>query len=289
MAGARVKVVQLGQEYDLEPARGGACSTTEEGSAWLELVPGGSCGIEVEWMSQFSTKPVEVLRTSINVVGNTFETLRAPVHELKLRLVGPGGEPIPGAEVWMGAVEDGRKRRLGSTDELGSVRACQAPSGTYAVEAYWHGKDVSPGTLAVTASREYVLVAKGVGKLFVKALGALGQGLPGSSVEVWKGGEKLSSVVANDQGLSSLLLPYGEYFVRVEHGGLVAMRPVELESPYAAVQIPLGEFTSLFGVGLTPIAFAACCALSAALLLLLAVLFHEYAIWRRKRLPQLFR
>ena len=289
LVGARVRMVHLGKAYDFDPIKDGISSTTEDGSAWLDLVPGGMHDIEVEWMSPFCKKPTVVLRTSVNVRGDTLETLHALVHDIKIKLVDASGNPIAGSRVQMEAAENGRMQNIGTTDDLGQVQVNQVPSGTYIVKAYWHGEDISPDALVVTASREYVLAAKNVGNLVIQALGAMGQGLPSSNVEIWKGGERVLSGITNSQGFSSFLLPYGEYVVKVTHGGLEATSLVELESSSEVLQLNLGEFIVLFGVGLKPITAATFGILSIALFLLLAIMVHEYVIWRRGRLYQPFR
>jgi len=77
--------------------------------------------------------------------------------------------------------------------------------------------------------------------------------------------------------------------VKVTHGGLEATSLVELESSSEVLQLNLGEFIVLFGVGLKPITAATFGILSIALFLLLAIMVHEYVIWRRGRLYQPFR
>ncbi|MGQ9514790.1 MAG: carboxypeptidase-like regulatory domain-containing protein [Thermoproteota archaeon] len=287
--GVRVKILQHGQEYDFDPLCNGVSSTTEDGSAWLNFVPGGMYEIEAEWVSPFCTKPVKILRTSIIVKGNVAETLHTSVHEPILRLVDASGNPIVGAKVQIEAIENGRVQDVGTTDILGKVQAQQVHSGAYVIKAYWHGEDISPDPLFVTDSREYVMMAKNVGMLVIQVSGAMGQGLQGASIEVWRGGERIFSGVTNSQGVASSILPYGEYVVRAIHNGLEATHLFYLESPTAIAKLSLEEFVNLFGIGLTPITTIIFALLSITSILLLMVLVHEYIIWRRRRLPKLFR
>jgi len=289
IAGARVRITQLGMMYDLDPIINGACATTSEGNAWMGLVPAGTATIEAEWRSPFSSEPTSILRTPVSIDGNTELTLRTSVHDLELKLVGQGGDPIAGAQVSIAALEGGTMSEVGVTDSNGTVRILYVPSGTYRVEAMWHGVDVSPDALAVSASRRYFLTARNVGKLVVHVAGVLGQGLSDSQVDVWKGGILVFSGKANGQGYVSALLPFGEYYVRARHSGLEAIGLVTLSDSSTALQISVGEIATLFGMGLTPVSTAIFFATMAALILAICVLITEYVIWRRKRIPQLFR
>ncbi|TLN16734.1 hypothetical protein FDZ71_06655 [bacterium] len=255
----------------------------------MGLVPAGTATIEAEWRSPFSSEPTGILRTPVNIDGNTELTLRTSVHDLELKLVGQGGDPIAGARVTIAALEGGTMSEVGVTDSDGTVRILYVPSGTYRVEAIWHGVDVSPDALAVSASRRYFLTARNVGKLVVHVAGFLGQGLSDSQVDVWKGGILVFSGKANGQGYVSVPLPFGEYYVRARHGGLEAIGLVTLSDSSTALQISVGEIATLFGMGLTPVSTAIFLSAMAALILAICVLITEYVIWRRKRMPQLFR
>jgi len=231
---------------------------------------------------------VKILRTSVNVKDNAMEVLHASVHEPKLRLVDASGNPIIGATIQMGAKENGRIQDIGTTDSLGTVQAHQVPSGTYIVKAYWYGEDISPDPLIVTATREYLLVARNVGTLVIQVSGLMGQGLQGSNIEVWRGGKKIFVGATNNQGFISVLLPYGEYIVKAVHGGLETTSLFELKSPAAIAKLSIEEFVYLFGVGLKLITAITYALISITLILILIILIHEYVIWRRKHLPHLF-
>jgi len=289
IAGARVRIVQFDQMYDLDPIDGGICSTTPDGSAWLALVPSGSFVLEAEWRSEFNSEPTGILRTSAIVDGNTELILRASVYDLELKLVDQSGDALPSVQVSMSFLDGGTLSEVGVTDANGIVSVLSIPGGAYQVRAFWYGVDVSPGTLAISASRVYFLIAKNVGKLIVHVAGVLGQGLANSEVEVLKGGILVLSGKANVQGYVSVLLPFGEYSVRARHGGLEAFGLAALNESSLVLQVQIGELITLFGMGLTPISTATCCILSVAMILFISILINEYAIWRRKRLPQLFR
>jgi len=289
IAGARVRMAQLDQMYDLDPISNGICSTTPDGNAWMGLVPAGPSTIEAEWRSPFSSEPTSILRTPVSVDGNTELTLRTSVHDLDLKLVGQSGDAIAGAQVSIAAFESGTMAKVGVTDANGIVRVLYVPEGTYRVEAIWYGVDVSPGALVISASRKYIMTAKNVGKLVVHVAGVLGQGLSDSQVDVWKGGVLVLSGKANVQGYVSAILPFGEYYVSARHGGLEAVGLATLSDSSAAFQVSVGEFATLFGMGLTPVSTAAIFVTTAALVLAICILINEYVIWRRKRIPQLFR
>jgi hypothetical protein len=268
----------------------GTLTTGTDGAVELRLVPAGFMGIVVKWKSAYNPVPVTIAASSITLDRTIEATIISTVYDVELQLVSPTGKPIENAHISLAGVW------LGVTGADGKVLATQVPSWytsthqAYPVTATWFGVDVSPGEVTVTTTKTYILTAKNVATLTVHVVGAQGQGLSAAQVEIkTSAGQMAYSGAANEQGIGSAELPYGTYGIRVDYKGFTNTASATVSTAAGTVQtIATNVFIEVFGMAMTFATFLLWVAVFILLALAMAVAFHEYHIWRRKRLPQFF-
>jgi len=265
-------------------------TTGADGSVELYLVPAGNLEIVATWKSAYNPDPVTIATSTIVLDRTLDTTITSRVYDVELELVSPSGKPIVNAEVRLAGV------LLGSTGANGKVIAMQVPycytreHRPYPVTATWLGEDVSPGDVEVTATGTYVLTAKNVSTLTVHITGAQGQGLKYAQVEIMTAsGITVFSGLSNEQGFVSIEVPYGTYGIRTDYKGFTNSATAMVNSPEGTVQtVQTGVFVEALGMAMSFATFVLWIIVAVIVTLALAIAIHEYHIYRRKRLPQLF-
>jgi len=249
--------------------------TDDSGSLLLEKMPRISYRLTAEWTSKYGSKAV--VRTT--VTGDTAITM--PVYDVVLKLLSPKGKPLASADVYLEGVY------LGKTDGNGEVLAAQVPSGNYTVSARWLDSILTFEKIEVTTCGEITLTPSNVHSLTVVVRGAQGQALEGAGVVIMKDSMEVARVLTDKGGNAEVELPDGTYTVEVSFDQFLKKTEVSLTRD-SFIRVELDVFIRILGVGMT---------LSQTILLILAIMIviiaigiilHEYHIYRRKRLPQLF-
>lgn len=190
-----------------------------------------------------------------------------------------GDTPLSGAVVEVEKLDGTRLRLTAGPD--GTVTVTEVPLGILRVRVVsWKNVPVSYECVTTPGNRS--ITVKGIGRIVVAVTGSRGQGLPGASVKVLYGGMEVESGSTDESGVYRTLLPSASYVLRVEYGGMVAERSVELKD-YLEVKIPLDVFTVIGGYPVSSAEFLGIIALAVALTFAVFVIAYEYSQWRKKR------
>ncbi len=193
--------------------------------------------------------------------------LRLPICDARIEVLSPTGAPLPEVDLTIGGVY------IGTTGSDGSATALSIPKGSFNVTASLYGEDISPtAVLVVTRSATFTVTASNTAQLQIRAVGALGQGLPRANVTVGIRATALITTITGEDGALSLELPYGIYYVVVSYKGFEATRAVSLTGD-TTEEIRTDVFVELLGMPLTLVSFAFWIAVFLALLLVIRSLF----------------
>lgn len=268
----------------------GTATTANDGFVHFHSLPAGTYDITAKWKSAYNPTPVTILTTKIVIDKMTSTIFRASVYDAELQLVSPLGNPITGAEVSLAGVT------LGWTGVDGKVVAPQVPSkhtetdAAYPATAMWLGVDVSPGPVTITASKIYILTASNVASLTVQVVGAQGQGLNASEVEIRNSaGTTVFSGVSNEQGIVNVEVPYDTYSIHTDYKGFTSDQSITVSSTSPApLKVANSVFIEIFGQAMTFATFVLWIIVIVISMLTIIIVIHRYRIWRHKRLPQQF-
>ncbi|MGB9718724.1 MAG: MSCRAMM family protein [Thermoproteota archaeon] len=249
--------------------------TDESGTLLFERMPRISYKLTAEWVSRYGSKAV--VKTTV-----TEDTVIVmPVYDIVLRLLSPRGRLLANADVYLEGVY------LGKADANGEVLATQVPSGNYTVSAKWLNSDLVFQKIGVTTGGEITVTPSNVHSLTIMVRGAQGQALEGAGVKIMRDGVELVRMLTDKGGNAEVELPDGTYTVEVSFDQFLRKTQVSLTSD-SFIRVELDVFIRILGVGMT---------LSQTILLILAIMIviiaigimlHEYHVYRRKKLPQLF-
>ena len=128
-----------------------------------------------------------------------------------------------------------------------------------------------------------------VGKIYdlgVRVIGEQGQGLPYSTVYVTDAKGTVSTYTTDANGVATIPgLMEGSYEVTAEYKGFRSeAASVSVTAPGVVQEFKLPPYAEVFGVILTYWTFLAIIIGIILLVIVLAVLIHEYVTWRRRRL-----
>jgi hypothetical protein len=188
---------------------------------------------------------------------------------------------MTGVEVFLNRVY------LGKTNVNGEILATQVPVGNYMVSAKWLGSDLVLQNINVTASDTIILTPFNVHSLTVMVRGAQGQALEGAGVTVLKNGVELVRMLTDKGGNAEVELPDGDYTIEVSFDQFLRRTQVTLTSDHL-VKVELDVFFKILGVSMTLSQTILLIIAILIIIIALAILLHEYHIYRRKKLPQLF-
>jgi hypothetical protein len=154
----------------------------------------------------------------------------------------------------------------------------------------WLSFDSSSDGINITSTGTYVLTAKNIATLTVHVVGAQGQGLNGAYVEIKiSSGIDVFSGISNEQGFVSVEVPYGMYSIRVEYKGFENMVSATVNSPDGSIKtVAMDVFVEVLGIAMSFATFVLWIVIAVMVVLVLAIMVHEYHIYRRKKMPQLF-
>ncbi|MEM3659755.1 MAG: carboxypeptidase-like regulatory domain-containing protein [Thermoproteota archaeon] len=176
---------------------------------------------------------------------------------------------------------------LGKADANGEVLATQVPSGNYTVSAKWLDSELVFQKIGVSTGGEITLTPSNVHSLTVTVRGAQGQALQGAGIVIMKNGFELTRFLTDKGGNAEVELPDGEYTVEVSYGQFLGRKQVSLTRDRLA-EFKLDVFLELLGVGMTLSQTILLMLAIMMLIIAIAIIIHEYHVYRRKKLPQLF-
>jgi len=249
--------------------------TDSSGSLMIEKMPRTSYMITAEWVSRYGSRVI--VRTSVE--GDSVVTM--PVYDIVLGLLTPKGVSMTGVEVFL------KRVYLGKTNVNGEILATQVPVGNYMVSAKWFGSDLVLQNINVTASDTIILTPSNVHSLTVMVRGAQGQALEGAGVTVLKNGVELVRMLTDRGGNAEVELPDGDYTIEVSFDQFLRRTQVTLTSDHL-VKVELDVFFKMLGVSMTLSQTILLIIAILIIIIALAIVLHEYHIYRRKKLPQLF-
>jgi len=249
--------------------------TDKSGSLRLEKMPGISYRITAEWVSKYGSRAF----TKAFVKGDSVITM--PVYDVTLQLLTPKTSPVTNANIWLENIY------LGVTNGEGKILVTQVPAGSYRVSAKWLGSSLILQKMNVTTSGEIVLTPSNVHSLTIMVRGAMGQALEGAGVTVWRDGAELLRRITDKSGNVEIELPDGEYVIEVSFDQFQKKTTVTLTAD-SFIRVDLDVFTKMLGVSMTLSQTLLLIVATIIMIILLAIVIHEYHIYRRKKLPQLF-
>ncbi|MEM2087882.1 MAG: carboxypeptidase-like regulatory domain-containing protein [Thermoproteota archaeon] len=249
--------------------------TDESGTLLFEKMPRISYRLTAEWVSRYGSKAV--VKTTV-----TEDTVIVmPIYDVVLRLLSPKGRPLTAADVYLEEVY------LGKADANGEVLATQVPSGNYTVSAKWLDSELVFQKIGVSTGGEITLTPSNVHSLTITVRGAQGQALQGAGIVIMKNGFELTRFLTDKGGNAEVELPDGEYTVEVSYGQFLGRKQVSLTRDSLA-EFKLDVFLELLGVGMTLSQTILLMLAIMMLIIAIAIIIHEYHVYRRKKLPQLF-
>ncbi|MEM2941131.1 MAG: hypothetical protein QW304_06250 [Thermoproteota archaeon] len=249
--------------------------TDGSGSLMIEKMPRTSYMITAEWVSRYGSKAF--VRTTVE----EDSVITMPVYDTILELLTPKGTPITGVEVFLNNIP------LGKTDTGGEIQATQVPVGNYKVSAEWLGVDLVLQNVSVTTSSEITLTPFNVHSLTVMVRGAQGQALEGAGVTVLKNSVELVRILTDKGGNAVVELPDGDYTIEISFDQFLKETQVTLTSD-KLVRVELDVFVKILGFSMTLSQTILLILAAIIIIITLAVVLHEYHVYRRKKLPQLF-
>ena len=247
----------------------------DSGRLILEKMPRISYIISAEWVSKYGSKAF--LRTPVR--GDSVITMS--VYDVPVQIITPKGNPIVNADVYLEDVY------LGVTDWEGRVLATQVPIGSYRLSAKWLGSNLILQRINVTKSDGIVITPSNVHSLTIMVRGAMGQVLEGASVTIFRDGVEIMRKVTDRGGNVEVELPDGEYVIEASFDQFQKRKSVILKTD-SFEKIDLDVFVKVLGVSMSLSQTILLVLGIIMIILLLAVTIHEYHVFRRKRLPQLF-
>jgi hypothetical protein len=245
--------------------------------------PAGDYKIVVEWagVGKVAEKAMRIHRAKLDTP-EVRETVYVDVTDVTITLTTPFNTPMAGATATVTKL-DGTTLTL-TADAQGRIVVPEAPLGKVDVTiTSWNGMPVNYKATGVTAG---TVTAANIGKLVVTVVGARGQGLEGARVSV--SGAGVSIVGTTDPaGKFAVELPAGTYTVTAEKGGRTASASVSVSGGQTAEQtLKVDIFMTIAGWEMSFSEFIGLLLLIAVLTIVLFIIAHEYAVWRRRRLAR---
>jgi hypothetical protein len=270
---AKLKYTFAGGEYSVSGVTG------TDGTFSTDLVPKGSYKITALW----PRKDIKVLEIDVTVTGNLVEVpVKCKVYDATIVVKTPKGTLLSAAIISVTYPDDNTTTAI--TTPAGEAKFTQIPIGTLTVTGVtWLGKSitVTPASFTVDKTGVYTLTTTNVWTLTVKVVGARGQGLGPTAVSI---PELKISVETDESGVANVEVPAGTYTVAVNYRGIEDSRSVSVTAEKTET-FGLDVFATIFGRPFrTAEFFGELILLPIVIIVVLYLIFYEYAAWRRKRL-----
>ena len=212
------------------------------------------------------------------------ETVYVDVTDVEIIFRTPFDTPVAGAAVTV-TKPDGTTLKM-TTDSEGKIMVPEVPLGKVDVTVEtWKGFTVNFEKKDVTAG---AVTVENIGKLVVTVVGARGQGLAGAKVTISGAGSEIVGTT-DASGKFAVELPAGSYTVRVEKGGRTAEATATVSPGPAVSEAPalkLDIFMTIAGWEMSFGDFVGLILLVVVLVIVLFIIAHEYAVWRRRRIAR---
>ena len=246
--------------------------------------PAGDYKIEVWWkgVGKVAEKTMRIHRAKMDTP-EIREIVYLDVTDVSITLTTPFNTPMANAEV-IATKKDGTILKL-SADAQGRITVPEAPLSKVDITVTkWNNMPINKQATDVTAG---AFTVDNIGKLVVTVVGARGQGLEGAKVTIKE--LPITPGTTDSAGKFAIELPAGTYTVTAEKGGLppatksVTVKPGPDVTP-ETFQIDI--FMTIAGWEMRFSDFVGLLLLIAVLTIVLFVIAHEYAVWRRRRLAR---
>ncbi|MEM1810614.1 MAG: carboxypeptidase-like regulatory domain-containing protein [Thermofilaceae archaeon] len=244
--------------------------------------PAGDYKVVVEWagVGKIAEKTLRIHRAKLDTP-EVREPVYVDVTDVTITLSTPFNTPMAGATVTATKL-DGTTLTL-TADAQGRITVPEAPLGKVDVTVTtWNGMPINFKATGVTGT----VTVGNIGRLIVTVVGARGQGLEGARVSI--SGAGVTVVGTTDSaGKFALELPAGSYTVTAEKGGRTASTSVSVAGGQTAeTTLKVDVFMTLAGWEMSFSEFVGLLLLIALLAIVLFIIAHEYAVWRRRRLAR---
>ncbi len=245
--------------------------------------PPGSYYVVVEWegVGKVGERTFRIQRARMDTP-EFRETVTVDVSDVAFTLRTPFGTPMAGASVTATRL-DGTTLKL-TADSEGRITVPEAPLSVATVTVEnWNGQPINfrfekaaPGALTVGT----------IGRLVVTVVGARGQGLEGARVKITGPGAAIVGTT-DSAGKFAAELPAGSYTVEAEKGGRTTSTTATVSGGQTTeTTLRADVFMTVAGWEMSFSEFAGLLLLIAVLVIVLFILAHEYAVWRRRRIAR---
>ncbi|MFB0568356.1 MAG: carboxypeptidase-like regulatory domain-containing protein, partial [Nitrososphaeria archaeon] len=258
--------------------------TADAGVVSLTRLPTGTYTMDVKWMSPITgnslvdigsfTKDISVFKAEPDLL--------CKVYDIAIRVSDTKGRPVSEVKIVISNAE-------ATTDATGTAVFSLVPEGSYSLKVEKAGANLgaSPSSIGVSASE--VDFAVTVGKIYdlgARVIGEQGQGLPYSTIYVKDPTGATATYTTDANGVITIpSLMEGNYDLTAEYKGFRSeTRSVSVNTQGLVEEFKLPPYAEVFGVILTYWTFLAIVIGIILLIVVLAVLIHEYVTWRRRRL-----
>ena len=247
--------------------------------------PPGEYSVVVEWegVGKIAEKTFRIHRARLDVP-EVRETVYVDVTDVEIVFRTPFDTPVAGAAVTV-TKPDGTTLKM-TTDSEGKIVVPEVPLSKVDVTVEtWKGFNVGYKATGVTAG---AVTVENIGKLVVTVVGARGQGLAGAKVTISGAGSEIVGTT-DASGKFAAELPAGSYTVKVEKGGKTAEATATVSPGPAVSEAPalkLDIFMTIAGWEMSFGDFVGLILLVVVLVIVLFIIAHEYAVWRRRRIAR---
>ncbi|MEM1509382.1 MAG: carboxypeptidase-like regulatory domain-containing protein [Thermofilaceae archaeon] len=245
--------------------------------------PPGSYNVVVEWegVGKIGEKTFRIQRAKMDTP-EFREVVTIDVADVTFTLRTPFGTPMAGASVTAARL-DGTTLKL-TADSEGKVTVPEAPLSVATVTVEnWNGQPINFKAERAAAG---ALTVNTIGRLVVTVVGARGQGLEGARVKISGAGAAVVGTT-DSAGKFAAELPSGSYTVEAEKGGRTASTTASVTGGQTAeATLRVDVFMTVAGWEMSFAEFAGLLLLIAVLVIVLFILAHEYAVWRRRRIAK---
>lgn len=244
--------------------------------------PVGDYHVVVEWagVGKLAEKTFRIHKARTETPEIVFD-INLNVVDMTVSFKTPFDTPLAGASVTLTKLDGTTIKTTVGTD--GTVFVSEVPRGTLKVRVdEWNGMTVAAEGEVSAANPTFV--ASNIGKLVVRVVGSRGQGLEGASVVVQ--GTPISGKT-DAGGAFSVELPAGSYTVAANKGGKTGTASVTVTGgEVAEAEIRVDVFMTIAGWEISTGEFAGLLLLIALMVIVLFIIAHEYAAWRRRRIAR---
>lgn len=248
----------------------------------ISQAPHGAYLVTVEYagVGKIAEQSITIIKGRFETPFQTFE-VRLDIRDVRISFASPFGTPLAGATVELTKPDGTKVTEVLGPDGTVTLKEVVPGKISYTVKD-WKGIPIGYSGSADRAPVIAVTVPK-IGKLTVKVVGARGQGVEGATVGI----EKVGTFTTDASGVVSLELPSGSYSVTASKGGRTASATAAVaDGKETVTELKLDVFLTIAGWEMSSSEFLGLLLLFILLVLVIFIVAHEYAAWRRRRLAK---